>query len=55
MLEFLLSTAMIVGQMSINHNHIQTDFLTTTGELITITQSVDLFDPIGGVPCILDQ
>jgi hypothetical protein len=41
MLEFLLSTAVIVGQMDVTHNYVQTDFLTTTGEIITVTQFDD--------------
>ena len=38
MIEFLIATATIVGQVSITHDFIQTDYLTTTGEIVTITQ-----------------
>jgi len=38
MIEFLIATATIVGQVNVTHDYIQTDYLTTTGEIVTITQ-----------------
>ena len=38
MLEFLIATATIVGQVNVTHDYIQTDYLTTTGEIVTVTQ-----------------
>ena len=38
MLEFLIATATIVGQVNVTHDYIQTNYLTTTGEIVTVTQ-----------------
>ena len=40
MIEFILATAIIVGQVQIDANTYQTNFLTQEDEIITILQKV---------------
>ena len=40
MIEFILATATIVGQVQIDANTYQTNFLTQENEIITILQNV---------------